>query len=328
MNYASTSIEPVVAKIIRDTRLKDSTLLPYVIEWVAEALDMLPSPGIGKAMWADRTVDYHRALFPCGMLYVKAIEYNGRRMRRGAGAKAISQDTEKTIPFCNEIEKASTLKYSNHWYDIEPPQSLTTSLRSGTIRIQFYGRASDKFGFPYVPDNANYREAVYWYVRGKMIASGWEDKIMKYGDVLQLHERYAGRAMAEVWYPSIDEMPDKNDLLVRLVPDMSYFDRFEMPEYGNTAAREANTTVGIPITSLIVERMAPNPQNAFPYKFKVSTFTQVFPATQHQLNQVKGVTFLDPDGNIVLVPYQVDAIDLKVTVISTVDLINHTMTIF
>jgi hypothetical protein len=84
----------------------------------------------------------------------------------------------------------------------------------------------DADGLPLIPDNENYKQALYWYVRAMMIGSGYPDKQFTYEQCIQQHEHYAARAMGEITYPSPDDMENIKNTLVRFIPPPNYWENF------------------------------------------------------------------------------------------------------
>lgn len=57
------------------------------------------------------------------------------------------------------------------------PGCIVSSIESEHHPCVLYKMPHDERGFPLVPDNANYQEAVYWFVRAKLIGTGHKDSV-------------------------------------------------------------------------------------------------------------------------------------------------------
>lgn len=319
MSITTVSTASIIAKVVDDTNLKDRSFASIIPVWIGEALGHLKYSRQWKAVFKDIVIDYHKGILPCGLMDVRAVEYKGKRLRYGLGSRALTEETEKNIPFCTEITSAQALPESRYAYELEG-NYITTSLRSGTIRLHFYTQPCDQLGFPFIPNNQAYIESIYWYIRAKMIGRGWKDPVFSYRDAFQMHEMYGSRGLEQVTTPHIDEMQDKIDLLVRLIPDQNYWENFDVPDRGLQPSKEI-ATVGIPISSLIVERYTTPENNSYTYTFPSGTnFT--IPQSVHKLDKVRGSTFLSATGEFIIVPFNVDQVTQTVSIESTTDLIN------
>lgn len=122
----------------------------------------------------------------------------------------------------------------NEWYEIEPGYILT-SFHNGRVRVHYKGYALDDDGMPFIPDNADYKEALYYYCRAMMIGAGFQDKIFSY-DTIMMEKNSQGkegyfwshgkRAISQIKYPSVNEMEFKWNQAERLIKDENYFQRF------------------------------------------------------------------------------------------------------
>jgi hypothetical protein len=332
MNHKYTSSASLIAKVIRDTGLRDSAFVPDMAEWIAEAIGMLYFPHRLAYKFQDEVLDYHKAPLPCGMLELKAVEYGGKRLRRVyGGSMSLPAATETEKPYCQTLQDVFKLPEGPHWYDIEDG-CIVTSARDGMIRYHFQSEPLDNHGFLKIIDNANYRESVYWFIRAKLIGKGWIDPQFGRDDriALQRHETYGGRALAELTYPDVNSMEDSVELMTRLIPDVEYFERFYLPEAIGYQPDQVTTTVGIPVSNLIVERLATPTSKTFSKKLGAGTHF-VISQGEHLLDKVTGVILYDTTGNQVsLAIYNpnIDRITQQVTLDASIDLDGYLLTIF
>jgi hypothetical protein len=79
---------------------------------------------------------------------------------------------------------------------------------------------------PLIPDNQNYKEALYLYVRAKMIGSGYQDKVYQEQTLMQRFETIGRRAINEITYPTPDEKEQQVKTQVRFIPPDNYWENF------------------------------------------------------------------------------------------------------
>ena len=71
----STSVKEVIARIVRNTRLSDSSYLDDMLEWIPEGIDKLQTRFQLESKSKELTIVEHVSQkLPCGLLYIDAIE--------------------------------------------------------------------------------------------------------------------------------------------------------------------------------------------------------------------------------------------------------------
>jgi hypothetical protein len=229
-------------------------------EWIPEAMGYLRTKQELRLNFQDVPIHFHKGVLPCSMVLLLAVEYNGSRLKHGNTVKhygtghnfskanysstnldklftsviTIQDQTEYTGPG-NYIWKSDLLpSYKNvmqcdihpsHYYQIEMG-FINTSIADGVVRLHFMEVPVDEDGLPLIPDNENYKEALYWYVRGKMIGCGYKDPVYSVQHCDEKFEKLAARAIAEIRYPSLDQMENRYDTLVRFIPPQNYWENF------------------------------------------------------------------------------------------------------
>ena len=352
MIYKSVSIKNVIGRIIRNTRLQDSSLIQDMGEWIPEAMGYMRTRVTLSPQWKDITIDYYKGKLPCDLRTLSAVAYGCTRLRYNGGiphygiTKAAKSNTEyisqptstvisetlskkiftadttagaiwsvnnivtgtgdiKVVGLINTLNlvadiatlttNLNNLNYGTftvtwdgdlltitleddgtvtgikyHQVTLDAPtllmdvqtalslasayetnslasiQSLqqcmclpeggytyhteldyiNTSICDGTVRIFYKAIPVDEDGFPLIPDNEDYKEALYWYVRAKMIGTGYEDTVFKIGDCEQRYNLHATRAIGQIRYPSVDQMETKLEISTRLILPENYFETF------------------------------------------------------------------------------------------------------
>jgi hypothetical protein len=262
MIFTSVSIDQVISRVIRNTRLQDTSYIPDMMEWIPEAMGQMKTRMPLSYMYADVEISFHKGKMPCGLYYLLAVEYQGRRLGTSSTVKnyltghvindknkdtdasttdlftsVIQTNPNDTYFDQNNLQWSSTFtpmnnpevvmkcdRHPSHWYQIEMDW-LTSSIVDGTVRVHYYSQPLDENGMPLIPDNENYKEALYCYVRAKMIGAGYQDT-MREEDLMQRFETYARRAINEITYPTPDQKEQQYKTQVRLIPPANYYENF------------------------------------------------------------------------------------------------------
>lgn len=226
MIYNTVSIENVIGRVIRNTKITDTSAIQDIYEWIPEAMELLQTKYELEPKCKPLNIRFHQALLPKGLVYIEAVVYGGQRLRYSeqlrakpdnpSGAQTVFQSVPelKVNPATGNSmigwtsEQLKNIPESGAEYYYLKPNYLCTSMRDCKEVLLYYKSVPmDENGFPMIPDNGAYKEALYWYVRGKLIGSGQlvdprntEDKCN------QLFEMHGGRAINEITYPSVDKM--------------------------------------------------------------------------------------------------------------------------
>lgn len=263
MIYNSTSMIEVLGRVVRNTRLQDTSFLNDMREWIPEAMGYMKTRFQLKKQFKDVRINYYRAQMPCGLSILSAVQYGNKRLRwynspRRPEAMNISdpnavsvypgiaQDdtvvfgthlvkreaTDEGVPvsfYQTNLEPLETMGFhEEHWYFTEMG-SITSSIKDGWVRIHFTGIALDDAGLPLIPDEENYKEALYYYCRAKMIGAGYEDKAFTEDKCMARYEEHARRARSRITYPSIDQMEARVNNMTRLIFPEDYWHSFYDP---------------------------------------------------------------------------------------------------
>lgn len=225
---------------------------------VTRSLERKSSGDIDKP--GQLLVSNHCVKLPCGYISMLAVEdENGRSIPEGGDITDLSspttqmhQDAENirptvfsvnplvhqtqdgtpttqpgsTVPVYGEdLEKQSDLSTTRNYYIISG-NYIQTNFESGFIKIHYTSLPVCSEGYPLIPDNENFKTALYWYVIMMLIGAGYEHKVFTFREAKSYWDEYAPRAMAEISYPSIDSMDRVYKSTVRLIPPHHYHSDF------------------------------------------------------------------------------------------------------
>jgi hypothetical protein len=268
----SVSIDRIISKMIRDMRINDSTYITDMYEWIPEAMRLLNTQAEMTPAFQQVHIQNHQGPLPCGLYDLEAVEYNGTRLGYYTGVKHVSQinrsllpgDTAfTTVPVLAEMPSGNVLDMglvqllpvnTKEGYQIHIDQ-ISTTFANGWITIYFKEMKHDDRGLPLIPDQQDYKEALYWYNRAKVIQSGYKDPMYGNDDrhAWERFELHAARAISAITYPHVDQKEAQLAMAVRFVPPVDYYDSFfnsvngeplygfSGPEGGSNPAMISNT---------------------------------------------------------------------------------------
>ncbi len=80
MVYQTVSIENVISKVIRETKVQDTSSIMELYELIPDAIGMMQTRFQTRQTYIDLQVHFHKAKLPCGLIILPAVEYQNRRL--------------------------------------------------------------------------------------------------------------------------------------------------------------------------------------------------------------------------------------------------------
>lgn len=215
MIYKYKSVRSIFAKLYRDlgsnTELNESDL----VEWIGEAMLKIGSYSQNVDKSTELTIANHKVLLPCDFLHPIDLAHNSmpmawssKTMRTNYGCDDCNQ-----IPVCIDSSSQDTFYIQDGW--------LNTSFETGTVCMVYQAVATDDDGFPMVPDNVYFDEALASYCTFKLDRIDWrQGKIPK--DAYMESQRdwlfYVNSARGSANMPNEAKLAQLRNVWVRLMP--------------------------------------------------------------------------------------------------------------
>lgn len=248
MNYRSVSAKSVIAKVYRDLKPNTDNWVGDAVEWIGEALEYIGTyTGLIKKA-REFTVANHRTLIPCELVDIIQVEYNGRALPYGSDVTGYdlpnasrtttmspssgqpgvttSATYETTTDFLSNFtpiaqRKTSASRYPTADYYVLNPDYLQTSFEEGTVKIHYTAYPVCDDGYPKIPDNIYYKQALEWYILRQMLMGGYVHPIFKWETADAKWGEYCLKAQNDGMFPSIDKMESFKNMWVRMVPNIN-----------------------------------------------------------------------------------------------------------
>ena len=111
---------------------------------------------------------------------------------------------------------------------IVTPGYIKTTLQTGYIMLSYQAVPTDTEGYPMIPDDESFEEAIYWYINMKLTYPEWKAGRVRdavYYDAKSSWNYYRKQAYGNAMMPNIDQLEAIKNAWLRLVP--------EIHEHGN-----------------------------------------------------------------------------------------------
>lgn len=228
MIYKYKSSKSIIAKLYRDLGSNTELNESHLYEWIGEALLKIGSYAQYKNNSVELTIANNRVALPCDFVYPIDLAHDSLPM-------AWSSKSMITNYFCEDCNKIPTCCTQDTFYIQDG--YLNTSFQDGTVCMVYQAVAIDDEGFPMVPDNVYFDEALASYCTFKLDRIEFrKGKIAK--DVYMESQRdwlfYVNSARGSANMPDEAKLANLRNVWVRLLPIQndrnSFFSNINSPE--------------------------------------------------------------------------------------------------
>jgi hypothetical protein len=251
MIYKYRSTYEIIERLYRDGDYSDELPWEDCMIWIAEALDKIGAfPQYLRKVTGDLgepcldIIDY-KAKLPCDVFRIEQVAVNGIAARySGNSFHHLMGGDCCTVPvypplyedlFKDNIDNIFTNLAAVTGNNIQVPtydvnnNFLTLNMKEGKVCIAYIAKPIDKNGFPLIPDDIAYVEAVTKYCMYKLDYREWrKGKLQK--DIFQYSERewlfYCGQAKGSANMPSVDMLERIKTQWLKLIPETNQWKVF------------------------------------------------------------------------------------------------------
>ena len=225
-NGKYVSIEPIIAKIYRDMGMTDELNITDAVEWAGEAMEFIGATVYLNEKVKSFEVKNSKTKLPCELHYINTV----------AGVSMVVEDTD-----CDETTNINytPMRYTtdsfHHWRcdhsnDHRCVSDLTYAINDdylfpnfeeGKVLISYMAIPVDDRGYPRIPDDVKFKEAVSAHIKWRLAFIKWmSGKIpgAVYQKLEQDRDWYIGAAQTRDKMPSMDMMESIKNNWLRLIP--------------------------------------------------------------------------------------------------------------
>jgi hypothetical protein len=104
------------------------------------------------------------------------------------------------------------------------PGYIKTNIETGFLMLAYQAIPTDKEGYPMIPDNQSYIDAIYWYIVMKLLYPKWANGQVRdvvYYDAKRSWNYYCKQAYGNAMMPNKDQMESIKNAWLRLVPEIN-----------------------------------------------------------------------------------------------------------
>lgn len=235
------SVKTIIAKLYRGLQLKEEEAFVDFIEHCAEALDFIHVYPQYTIKTDKLNIINYKAELPHDFIQIQAVEHDGYSLRYSSnifGPQDEHYSPHYLTPYSynqKKIENAVFVDperinyFGNKDSVIIENGYIKTSFKEGEINISYIGMVMDCEGYPMVPDNVSFIEALYWYCTYKYLypkALNSEIASKFYEDAYNKWQYYCNQAGAEAMMPDLITLENIKRAFISLKPTLNRADNF------------------------------------------------------------------------------------------------------
>jgi hypothetical protein len=113
---------------------------------------------------------------------------------------------------------------SSDYTYVVTPGYIKTALKTGYIMLSYQAVPVDNEGYPMIPDDESFEEAIYWYINMKLTYPDWKMGRIRdavYYDARNSWNFYRKQAYAHAMMPNVDQLESIKNAWLRLVPEIN-----------------------------------------------------------------------------------------------------------
>ena len=106
---------------------------------------------------------------------------------------------------------------------------IKTNVASGYLMMAYQAIPTDIDGYPLVPDDVSFMEALYWYIVMKLLYPMWRDGRVRdavYADAKKSWNYYCKQAYGNAMMPNQDQLESFKNSWLRLIPEINEHQSF------------------------------------------------------------------------------------------------------
>ena len=142
-------------------------------------------------------------------------------------AEPVTRSTLNTLLINSNETKVNATKpvetTTDYTYLISP-NYIKTNVETGYIMLSYQAIPTDTEGYPLIPDDQSYLEAIYWYITMKLLYPKWQKGTVRdgiYYDAKRSWNFYCKQAYGNAMLPNKDQLESIKNAWLRLVPEIN-----------------------------------------------------------------------------------------------------------
>lgn len=212
VNYIS--IRQIIDDLLDHPLLQDLTL-ERAINYAVHFIQIVGVPNGFEEKTALINIENYRGCLPCD--YYEMIQV--RTYKEGENYPRVFKYASDSFHYSN---KKGNNESQNTWdltYKLQN-SAIYTSIKEGTIEIAYHAIKVDKEGYPMIPENSSFIQALELYIKKKVFTILFDQGKINQAVLQNTQQEYAwyvGQAQRDLTMPTIDQMESISNMWCQLL---------------------------------------------------------------------------------------------------------------
>lgn len=216
INYIS--IKETIGRFLREYNIDDSSYISDIPIWIEEAISLIGIPNYYVIKKAEVKIDQNKGILPCDIEHIYGY-FVSTNCEDG-----VNKNNYRRLVIRNAPLIGIGINSVNHEtaYGTVDGNFLNTSFYKGKVMVVYKGIPMDCDGFPLVPKNAEFNQAIQFYFIYRMALSGFKHPIISFDQAYQLWEKHYPRAGNSINWMDLQEYQEFTEMWTNpIIGDLS-----------------------------------------------------------------------------------------------------------
>ena len=179
------SINQTIGRFLKEFGVEDTTYVDDLPQWVEDAIEIIGIPGYYVNKHKVLEVIDNRCNIPCDVENLTAV-FVTSDLRETQEVSSLYKLPIRNMPLLGQGVKTTAV---NHAAATINGNFLHTTFNRGHVYFAYQGIPCDCDGFPLVPKDAKFNEAIQYYFIYRMALSGYKHPIIDFKTAHQMWEK-------------------------------------------------------------------------------------------------------------------------------------------
>lgn len=208
------SIKQVMSDLLDHPLLQDLTL-ERAVNYAVHFIQIVGVPNEFEEKTALIDIKNYRGVLPCD--YYDMIQV--RTYKEGEYCPKVFRYASDSFHYSPNKEPNKDLDTWDLTYKLQN-SAIYTSLKEGTIEIAYHAIKVDKEGYPMIPENSSFIQALELYIKKKVFTILFDQGKISPAVLQNTQQEYAwyiGQAQRDLTMPTIDQMESISNMWTQLL---------------------------------------------------------------------------------------------------------------
>lgn len=212
VNYIS--IRQIIDDLLDHPLLQDLTL-ERAVNYAVHFIQIVGVPNEFEEKTALVNIENYRGCLPCDYYDMMQV----RTYKEGDNYPRVFRYATDSFHCSNKKESNENLNTQDLTYKLQN-SIIFTSIKEGTIEIAYHAIKVDKEGYPMIPENSSFIQALELYIKKKVFTILFDQGKINQAILQNTQQEYAwyvGQAQRDLTMPTIDQMESISNMWCQLL---------------------------------------------------------------------------------------------------------------